>query len=536
MEGAKARKSDENAPRSRNEVKSKVAALARSETTHKRVPQHMTTTRTCLKCQSPEHMVWRCPKAGPEEAKTLYEEMKAAKKGDIYKKKPISVNGWVGGVIEELRTVPCKIGGEHVEAVLDSGADQSVMCPKLVERLEAAGVWMTCRTLGREVELSGFQEGLRVSIAKEVKVDLDFSTFAGKLLLRNVVCWVAAAPLAAGLGEVLVSRKEMAVMGYSAESILDKARAENADYDMVDGQRVERPAVALLSRLDQPPARPMAEEEKSLIPWEKAVCFPEEEKEAQKKKLAVKEMLMQKVKEAEAEGCSPAFTDELRKLLTRHSDVFRLELGQDPPVDMPPLKVNLRDDARPVRCKARRYGPEQRAFMDKHVEQLEKMGLVYKNTRSRWCSPPLIVRKPEANEFRMTVDVRAVNAQTERMVWPMPMLEVVLDHVAGSSVFFSLDFFKGYWEFMLDPASQEMFSFLTDQGVYTPTRVLMGGTDSVAYCQATVQEMFEDVLYKGLLIWLDDLLGYAASPGALLNLLDKVLCICQARGLKLNPK
>jgi hypothetical protein len=109
-----------------------------------------------------------------------------------------------------------------------------------------------------------------------------------------------------------------------------------------------------------------------------------------------------------------------------------------------------------------------------HVAELERAGLVYKNTRSRWCSPPLIVRKPEANDFRMTVDVRAVNAQTERMVWPMPMLEVVLDHLDGAAVFFSLDFFKGYWQFKLAEESQEMFSFLTDQGVYTPTRVLMG--------------------------------------------------------------
>jgi hypothetical protein len=82
----------------------------------------------------------------------------------------------------------------------------------------------------------------------------------------------------------------------------------------------------------------------------------------------------------------------------------------------------------------------------------------------------LIVKKPEGNDFRMTVDVRAVNAQTERMVWPMPMLEVVLDHVGGPSVFFSLDFFKGCCQFQLDEDSQEMFSFLTDQGVYTPTQ------------------------------------------------------------------
>ncbi len=161
---------------------------------------------------------------------------------------------------------------------------------------------------------------------------------------------------------------------------------------------------------------------------------------------------------------------------------------------------------------------------------------MYKNTRSRWCSPPLIVRKPEANAFRMTFDVRAVNAQTERMVWPMPMLEVALDHLVGGLGVFSLDFFKGYWQFQLDPESQEMFSFLTDQGVYTPTRVLMGGSDSVAYCQATLQAMFDDILYRGLLIWMDDLLGYADSPEALLDLLTRVLRICHEKRLKLNPK
>ncbi len=108
-------------------------------------------------------------------------------------------------------------------------------------------------------------------------MDLDFSTFAGKLLLKNVVCWVAAAPLAAGLGEILVSRREMSVMGYSAESILDKARAENVEYDMVGDHPVRSLAVTLLSRLERPPARPMAEEKASFIPLDEAVCFPMED-------------------------------------------------------------------------------------------------------------------------------------------------------------------------------------------------------------------------------------------------------------------
>eukprot|EP00644_Phytophthora_capsici_P008513 jgi/Phyca11/16446/fgenesh1_pg.PHYCAscaffold_20_\ len=55
----------------------------------------------------------------------------------------------------------------------------------------------------------------------------------------------------------------------------------------------------------------------------------------------------------------------------------------------------------------------------------------------------------------------------------------------------------------------EIYSILTEEGVITPTRVLMGGTNSVAYVQSTVQEMFAELFNNGLLIWIDDLLGWA---------------------------
>nr|CCA25121.1 AlNc14C276G10047 [Albugo laibachii Nc14] len=106
----------------------------------------------------------------------------------------------------------------------------------------------------------------------------------------------------------------------------------------------------------------------------------------------------------------------------------------------------------------------------------------------------------------MTALVRGVNERTERMVWPIPMLELVMEHLHGTGYFFPLDFSTGYRQFFLEKSSQENFSFLTDTGVYTPTRVLMRGSDSGAYCQSMVQEMFSDQYYKELLIWLDDLI------------------------------
>lgn len=83
---------------------------------------------------------------------------------------------------------------------------------------------------------------------------------------------------------------------------------------------------------------------------------------------------------------------------------------------------------------------------------------------------------------------------------------------------------------------QAIYSILTEDGVITPTRVLMGGTNSVAHVQSTVQAIFGDLYNNGLLVWIDDLLGYAESPEALLRILRRLLTICEEKGLKLNPK
>ena len=94
----------------------------------------------------------------------------------------------------------------------------------------------------------------------------------------------------------------------------------------------------------------------------------------------------------------------------------------------------------------------------------------------------------------MTVDLRVINEDTEPVSWPMPSLEIVLGRLAGASYFATLDAYKGYWQFPLAKESQELLSFMTDEGVYTPTRVIQGATDAVACFQAGMQEALGDYL------------------------------------------
>jgi hypothetical protein len=68
-------------------------------------------------------------------------------------------------------------------------------------------------------------------------------------------------------------------------------------------------------------------------------------------------ILMAKAAEDEAIGLSSDEAERLRYLFSKHVDVFRVDLGYDPPVGVEPLKVRIKPDSVPVRCGMRRYRP-----------------------------------------------------------------------------------------------------------------------------------------------------------------------------------
>jgi hypothetical protein len=70
----------------------------------------------------------------------------------------------------------------------------------------------------------------------------------------------------------------------------------------------------------------------------------------------------------------------LRQLVTECRDVFRLKLGAEPPANVKPLIIKLRDGAEPVQMSARKYAPPQLKFMRDKIRDLEELGLVYNNT------------------------------------------------------------------------------------------------------------------------------------------------------------
>lgn len=52
------------------------------------------------------------------------------------------------------------------------------------------------------------------------------------------------------------------------------------------------------------------------------------------------------------------------------------------------------------------------------MEKLLSFGLVCRNPNSRWAPAPLTVPKAGPEQYRFTVNLRPVNAQTEPIAWP----------------------------------------------------------------------------------------------------------------------
>ncbi|KAE9271913.1 hypothetical protein PR003_g30368 [Phytophthora rubi] len=362
---------------------------------------------------------------------------------------------------------------------------------------------------------SGQLVASRVVQFKEVML----ATSAGPLMLRNLECFVDESDPSHGL---IVGRPIMKILGYSTDELLVRARDAQTEWELAGADDTTAPTAEGTTTTQYPCAQNTAAMETSVPSvaasedverYETRTAFPTMAPEVLADLIRT---LEQRFKVATEMGLVLEPRARLKAILSTRQDVFRFQFGDDPPVRVAPLQVRLKPGVTPTKSQPRRYSPDDRAFLERHVDALLQHSLVFRNPRSCWASAPRIVRKEEQDhdplaDPRMTVDTRAVN-ERRRCRGQCPFSRLLLES----------------WK--------EYFTFVTHRGMYTPTRVPMGATDAVAYCQGVVEKIFGDLLGNGILCWLDDILRYAEDAAALMELLDKVLARCEEYGLKLHAK
>jgi hypothetical protein len=373
----------------------------------------------------------------------------------------------------------------------DYGADHSALSQHHLDMCAQEGIFVQVLPLRTPVlvELALTEAGsagpLTHTANSKARVSITLRTKAGDFRLRNVEFLVFAAPMP----EVLIGRPVLLSMGFNLDHHLASVRSSFHDTDFShigflasDIQPSLLPTThGSLANLLVAPTHEFetisAFQSSSSAALEGTDDISAGAEDSEATKLSLEELLA----DCSTNGLPVEFRSAFRELVHEYADIFRTRLGADPPANVPPMKIKLRPDACPIRVKVRRYSPPQAQFLRSKVDELLRLGLVKANNSSEWACAPLIVPKDGPEGFRFTVDLRPVNMQTIPHTWPMPNLETATAALAGDRCYASIDLCHGYWQMPLEDSSQECQSFITPDGVFTPTRVLHGQTNATSY-------------------------------------------------------
>lgn len=186
----------------------------------------------------------------------------------------------------------------------------------------------------------------------------------------------------------------------------------------------------------------------------------------------------------------------IHNLLQEYADVFAA------PQTLPPSRVYdhtipLLPNAVPVNSRPYRYSPHHKDEIERQVKDMLQAGLIVPST-SHFASLVLLIQKKDGS-WRFCVDYRRLNELTIKNRFPMPIMEEILEELAGSHYFTKLDMRSGYHQVRIKPANEHKTAFKTHHGHYQFRVMPFGLTNAPATFQCLMNEIC--LLFSKNLSW-----------------------------------
>ena len=167
----------------------------------------------------------------------------------------------------------------------------------------------------------------------------------------------------------------------------------------------------------------------------------------------------------------------MQLLLEKYASVFEAPSGL-PPRRQYDHTIPLVPGATPVSLRPYRVAPALKTEMERQVQEMLDSDIIRHNN-SPFSSPMIMVEKKETT-WRTLVDYRHLNHITVKRKYPIPVMDELLDELAGSHWFSKLDLRAGFHQIRMAPGEEYKTAFQTHNGHFEFTALSMGLTGGPA--------------------------------------------------------
>ena len=178
----------------------------------------------------------------------------------------------------------------------------------------------------------------------------------------------------------------------------------------------------------------------------------------------------------------------------------------------------------------KRFHPARHEVIKQEVDILLEVGFIKEIQYPEWLSNVVVVRKKNG-KWQVCVDYINLNDACSKDTFPLPQIDQIVDATAGHELLSFLDAYLDYNQIPMYPSDEAKTAFITPYAMYCYRVMPFGLNNTGATYQCMMSRVFEPLLGKTVVVYIDDILVKSKAQRDHLNHLKEAFTLLRRHRL-----